>query len=502
VLSRIRRELPVKRLAVFDADMAPVGGDELEAPLEPHGTYGGYVAEACPGSHPSDGSREACHDVYVVVQARARTGELYGFFVADVDLAFVGEALIAARLGEGARLWVVDSRGRPVASSEGRTDARPSSRAVEAAAASATEGSLETGGVLAVYRNLATFQTHRGVSWVIVLEQPTREAFALARATTRDTLVVGAGVLFIALVLGSLLASRITRPLRDLAAHVENVGAARNAPSLTAGTLSAPGEIGLLARRFEDMERRVAERVRLQAELARSQQLASVGALAAGVAHEVNNPLTTILGYASLLLEDKAETHPDRQPLTLIADEARRVQGIVRTLLDHARQETNSQVREPLDVNPIVERCVKLLQPTLKKRGISLEVSLGRELPQASLNQLRMEQVFVNLGQNAAQAMDRGGSLAIRTSALDGGQGVKVEFEDTGPGIPDAQLGQIFEPFFTTKGPGVGTGLGLAICRQIVLDHGGRIEVESSVGKGSIFRVVLESGPRAGVPKR
>jgi len=262
-------------------------------------------------------------------------------------------------------------------------------------------------------------------------------------------------------------------------------------------TARLSGTIGALARRFGEMERRVAERARLQAELARGAQLASVGALAAGVAHEINNPLTTILGYANLLLEDKPEGHADREALALVADEARRVQGIVRTLLDHARVETGPARREPLEVNVLCERTAALLAPTLKKRRVTLALDLGdaAALPRPAGDPRRLEQVFVNLGQNAAQAMEAGGSLTIRTRAAARG-GVAVEFQDTGPGIPPEVLGQIFEPFFTTKGPGVGTGLGLAISHQIALDHGGRIEVESEVGRGSTFRVILgESEP-------
>ena len=517
---RIRRELPVVADVTFvDAELRVVHGAPPAAPLERANTYGGYVAELC-----ADGNGP-CQAAAVVVQARARTGALAGFVVARLDLAFVSEALAHARLGTSAALWVVDSRGRVVASAGRGNATPPPPDAVRRALAVPDEGSLTTGDRLTTFRNLASFRSSGGVPWVLVHAQPEAAAYALAIATTRDALVVGGLGLAAALIVAWLLAGKITQPLRLLARRMEGFSAASGETGNGTGSspivstpvtppperakepgddvplpVDAPGELGALARQVAEMERRVKEKVRLQAELARGAQLASVGALAAGVAHEINNPLTTILGYAQLLLEDSQVRGPgevgtpsivqkDRKALELIADEARRVQGIVRTLLDHARMEHNSQLREPLDVNPIVQRTEKLLTPTTKKRGMSISVELSDDIPRSTVNALRLEQVFVNLGQNAIHAMDRGGHLKIRTRPVR--DGVAVEFVDTGRGIPEAQLERIFEPFFTTKGPGVGTGLGLAICRQIVLDHGGRIEVESEVGKGSTFRVIL-----------
>jgi signal transduction histidine kinase len=495
-LQRIRRELPsVRKVAVLDADGALVAGDALpEAAFERANTYGGYVSDVI---RPKDGGPPSA---LVVVQARTRTGELAGYVAAEIDLSFVGDTLAAARAGAGSRLWVVDGAGEPVGwSGVVREAARggPTRVVVERALASGGEGSLEAGGSLAVYANLSSYQTVKGVSWAIVLEQPTSKAYALAAATTRDTILVGAAVLFVALLAGLIFASRLTRPLARLSRRVEEIAEGTGgAPHGSAGRGGGEGsqppfedEIGALARRFEDMARRVAEREKLKEALARNQQLASVGALAAGVAHEINNPLTTILGYANLLLEDKPPGHADRESLELVADEARRVQGIVRTLLDHARAETGPVRRDPVDVNALCERTVALVGPTLKKRGIALALDLGDGLANPLGDARRLEQVLVNLAQNAVQAMDKGGSLRLATAPRDGR--VEVAIADTGPGIPEELLGKIFDPFFTTKGPGVGTGLGLAIAQQIVLDHGGTIEVESKVGRGSTFKVLL-----------
>jgi two-component system NtrC family sensor kinase len=479
LVRRVKRELPVvRRAAVLDPDGRLVAGDALDVhALERANTYGGWV---------SDVYREAGTPLaLLVVQARGRTGELFGFFAAELDLRFVREALGEARLGPGARLWVVDASGVPVGWSA--PEAAPPRVATQEALAAAEEGDVEQDGVLAVYRNLASYQTVRGVSWAIVLEQPTSEAYALAAATTRDTALAGAAVLAVALLLGWILATRLTRPLTQLAARAAAIGEGSPPQKLP---VDAPGEIGLLAQKVEEMARRVEERQRLEAALARGEKLATVGALAAGVAHEINNPLTTILGYAVLLLEDKPAGR-ERDALELVAEEARRVQGIVRTLLDHARLDAGEPVREPVDVNAVIERTAALVAPAAKARGVRVvtELAVAAGLPRPPGDPRRLEQVLVNLAQNATQAMEKGGVLTIR-SRPDGAR-VAIEVCDTGPGIPAEQLGSIFEPFFTTKGPGVGTGLGLAIARQIVQDHGGSIAVESEVGRGSTFKVVI-----------
>jgi signal transduction histidine kinase len=492
LLNRLKRDLPLTRaVAVLDPDGRTISGDPLpSAPLARGGNYGGYVSEVFRSAR--DGSPCA----YVVSQARGRTGELAGYLVAEVDLSFIGQTLASARLGPGARLWVVDASGAPVgwSGSAAAPSDLPAAAVVERALAAAGEGSLEAQGRLAVFQNLSAFQTVRGIDWAIILEQPTREAYALAAKTTRDTILVGVLVLVLAISLAAAFASRLARPLVQLAASVDAVaeGADAAGPALP---LDAPGEIGVLARRFAEMARRVGERDSLKTALMRGEKLATVGVLAAGVAHEINNPLTTILGYSNLLLEDKAADHRDRPGLQLITDEARRVQGIVRTLLDHARAETGPVRLEPVDVNALIERTALLVRPTLKRRGARLTLTLAPDLPRPDGQPGRLEQVFVNLAQNAAHALEeRGGSLHIRTAAR--GADVTVEFVDDGPGIAPEHLEAIFEPFFTTKGPGSGTGLGLAISRQIIADQGGRIEVESQVGHGATFRVVLP--PRGG----
>jgi two-component system NtrC family sensor kinase len=489
LLTRLRRELPLlRRVAVLDSEGRRLAGDDLPLDREGSGSFGGFVGETT-----FDGGEPR---VVISAQARARTGELVGYLAAEIDLGFVGSSLAAARLPEGAVLRVFDGEGRLIASTDpadtpGEGTLRGKHPAVDLALAAADDGWIERGGVLAAYRNLSSFQTTRGVAWALVLEQPTSDAYALAAATQRDALVAGGLVLAFALVVGALLARALVRPLVRLTGRVDAMGADEaHPPAPDAELLGAPGEIGILARRFDEMARRLEEREKLRAALARGEKLASVGALAAGVAHEVNNPLTTILGYANLLLEDRPEGHPDREALLLVADEARRVQGIVRRLLDYSRSESEAAPRAPVDVNALAEKACALVEPTLKTRRLELRRELADGLAHPVADARKLEQVLVNLAQNAAHAMERGGKLTVRTLAPAPSE-VAVELVDEGPGIPAELLDKIFEPFFTTKGPGMGTGLGLAVSQQIVLDHGGRIEVQSVLGKGSTFRVVL-----------
>jgi signal transduction histidine kinase len=420
----------------------------------------------------------------MAVQARSRTGELTGILVAELDLAFIGDALGEARLGPGARLVVVDGAGIVVARSDRGPVGQPlRDPAVARALGSTQDGWLSAGGVVAVYRNLASYQSLRGVRWSILLEQPEADAYALARRTTRDTIVLGALALAAALILGALLAARLVRPLGALTARADAI-ADGDVPA--AAPVRGPGEIGHLGERIEDMARRLAERSELQAALARGDRLATVGTLSASVAHEVNNPLTTVLGYAQLMLEDKPEDHPDRAGLELIAAEAARMKSIVAGLLDYARVERDE--RASSEIGAVLRRVSALLEPQLRRARVTLSVEVADELPEVAASPHTLQQVLVNLIQNAAQAMPGGG--AVRVDARRDGASSVVRISDEGPGVAAADRARIFEPFFTTKEAGAGTGLGLAVCKRLVSSWHGSIELEEGE-RGATFRVVI-----------
>jgi len=221
--------------------------------------------------------------------------------------------------------------------------------------------------------------------------------------------------------------------------------------------------------------------------LVQAAKLAAVGALAAGVAHELNNPLTSVLGFAELSLTNPEVGVSVRHDLEIIAHEAGRARDIVRNLLDFARQ-TKPQ-RLPTDVNHVLKHTLDLIRQHIEKSGVIITEDYTPDVGLLTLDSGQIKQVFLNLITNAAQAMPRGGKLSLRTACLD--DGVAISVSDTGQGIPPEIQDRIFEPFFTTKAVGEGTGLGLSVSFGIIQEHGGRISVESQVGQGSTFTVWL-----------
>jgi signal transduction histidine kinase len=241
------------------------------------------------------------------------------------------------------------------------------------------------------------------------------------------------------------------------------------------------------SRLFEGVKQQMAELKRTQAQLVQSTKLAAIGELAANIAHEINNPLTTVLGFASFIAERLAPDDPTREELGLIQEEASRARDIVRDLLQFSRQ--RDFMPEPADVNTVLEQVVGMVRRQGALNAVAVTEAHAEDLPMVEMDVPRIKQVFLNIINNAVYAMKVGGSLTIRTT-LDGGK-VRVAFEDTGPGIPAEILGRIFDPFFTTKPEVSGTGLGLSVSLGIVQSHGGTIDVQSEPGKGTTFTVTL-----------
>jgi two-component system, NtrC family, sensor kinase len=234
---------------------------------------------------------------------------------------------------------------------------------------------------------------------------------------------------------------------------------------------------------------------RLERQMLLTERLTTAGRLAAGVAHELNNPLATIAGCAESLHGRLQEGDPGglsepadfRHYLRLIEEEAYRCKEITGSLLQFVR-DPGSQ-RSATDLNGVVLKAAELLSHQSRFARSRVVTELDSALPTVAVNEGQLRQVCLGLAANALEAMEGRGTLIIRSRHIRGE--VEIELEDEGPGIPAENLGRIFDPFFTTKPPGQGTGLGLAIAQGIVNDHGGRIEVSSIMGKGSVFRVVL-----------
>jgi len=235
------------------------------------------------------------------------------------------------------------------------------------------------------------------------------------------------------------------------------------------------------------LARDITERKQLEKQLFHSEKLASIGILAAGVAHEVGNPLSAISGYTQLLQGGVASDEETREYLAAIADQAARIQRIIENLLDFSRP--SAGVESLIDVKETIEGVMAMLAGQRVFRGIDLDLDLADNLPPVRMDRDHLTQIVVNIALNASQAMPEGGRLTVRAEA---GEGVvRLIFSDTGPGIPDEARERIFDPFFTTKPAGQGTGLGLAICYRLVEGLGGRITCQNRPGQGATFIVTL-----------
>ena len=234
--------------------------------------------------------------------------------------------------------------------------------------------------------------------------------------------------------------------------------------------------------------RDITERKRMEEQLLIADRLASLGELSAGIAHEVNNPLTSVLGFTQLLLD---EDLPDsiRGNVEIVLREAERASGIVKNLLTFSQR--HDQVKQTVNINNIIESVLELRAYQQKLNNIGVNLSLT-DLPDVVADYFQLQQVFLNIIINAEYFMaeaNHGGTLSITTEKAD--DIVRVTFADDGPGISKEAMGRLFDPFFTTKGVGKGTGLGLSICHGIVTGHGGRIYAESTPGQGATFTVEL-----------
>jgi PAS domain S-box-containing protein len=227
--------------------------------------------------------------------------------------------------------------------------------------------------------------------------------------------------------------------------------------------------------------------IKMQKNMMQREKLMSIGRLSAGIAHEINNPLTTIMTSSMLLQEDVDPNDPIYAELETISKEAMRCRNIVKSLLDFARQSQPMKKRMP--INQIVMDCLFLLQKQAGFNDIKIITNLAENLPMTYVDKEQIQQAIINLALNAIEATDAGGIVTFATALDQKADTVHIDILDTGRGIPKENLDKIFDPFFTTRE--TGTGLGLAITHGIVEQHGGKIDVDSTVGKGTRFTIIL-----------
>jgi two-component system NtrC family sensor kinase len=333
--------------------------------------------------------------------------------------------------------------------------------------------------------------------------------------------VIGMSVGFIilfALTIGVLLQRLIYLPLKDLSSGAEKVSSGELGHAIP---IRSNDEFGRVAGSFNQMttalgesryameqlvqtlETKVADRTKellaAKAEVAQGEKLASIGVLASGIAHELNNPLTGVLTFTSLMRKKAPEGSEDAEDLDLVIRETKRCASIIKRLLDFAREKV--PVKGFYNLNQVIEDTVRFIERPASLQQVEIRTELDPALPQAWGDADLVKQVILNLMVNAQQAIEGKGCVTVQTHPLAskadaaGAPMLEVVVTDTGCGIPQANLQRIFDPFFTSKEVGKGTGLGLSVSYGIVKAHGGRISVESVVGVGTTFRVCLPVTP-------
>jgi two-component system, NtrC family, sensor kinase len=342
-----------------------------------------------------------------------------------------------------------------------------------------------------------------GLLYVGVLKQPYDDIL-------KNTLITFLGIALVGIILIILIsiyqAKKISKPLKQLEEIAKIIADGDYKHELV---IKAPREIEHLASSLNQMAKelekekkeleewgktleikvndRTDEIKKIHAQLFRSEKLASIGKLAAGVAHEINNPLTGILTNASLLLEDLPVDDPRHEDADVIVRETIRCREIVKRLLDFARQ--TKPLKQTTNINTIIDNIIFLVRNQASFRNISIVKNLTDNLPMIMADTDQIQQVFINIILNAAEAMPKGGTLDITSNLLSKSDQIEIKFTDSGIGISEEVKEKIFDPFFTTKDQG--TGLGLSISYGIIEQHGGTINVESKKGIGSTFTILL-----------
>ena len=313
-------------------------------------------------------------------------------------------------------------------------------------------------------------------------------------------------LLLIGVLITFLIRRTVNRPVQRLMRHISRVAAGNLEARIEPG---GQDELGDLCSAFNQMtenlfrarqeinqwttslERKVKERSqeiqRMQEQLHRSEKLASLGNLVAGIAHEINNPLTGVLLYASMLIQDKRIDSDLKPDLERIISETRRCADIVKQLLEFSREAVPH--KETVNLNILLDRVISILEHQPNLSHITMIRHFDDQIPEVFADPNQIQQVFVNLFINASQAMAEPGEIIVTTTLSHDGCFAYVTVKDNGCGIPAEQLGLIFDPFFTTKSEG--TGLGLSISYGLVKGNGGTIEVQSEPGTGSVFTVSL-----------
>ena len=331
-----------------------------------------------------------------------------------------------------------------------------------------------------------------GAAEITVVTRIAASAAYLTATQLLDNLVkVGLGIIFLASLGGVWVSRRLTRPLEHLSEAVRKIAKGNFDVNVD---IQSNDEIGQLSRSFNEMadELNIRENSLKKAQLAlvQSEKMAAVGTLSAGLAHEVKNPLSAVLGYAQLAKRKLAQPELVKQHLDIIESETRRCNDIIGNLMQFSRQEKGEF--SEIMINDVIEKSVGIVDHQLSLNKIRVTTDLAEEIPPLLGNANQLQQVLMNLAINAQHAMgEDGGTLSIKTEIDEATASAMITVDDTGPGIPDDVAANIFEPFFTTKAAGEGTGLGLSVSYGIIQEHKGDIQVMRTPDGGARFEIRL-----------
>lgn len=479
---------------------APAANRPMDFRTRPWFTFGS--ARQAPGwmaPFPFVGRLAGQHGLAYVVPVRSREGELLGVLSMDVLLEALTAEVQSIRPTPNSLVMILDEEGRMLVPPATGGFADPATRrgimlrpvaearfplaellhrqalAQPGRPLEAREGSWSG--------RLRPFAPSDGLRWEILLALPSQDVLA---GSNQRTLWVAALALVLLIGLSwqaHRIARRFTDPLDELAAAAEAVGR-REAPVLPPSDLMEVNQVG---QAISQAHRALREREILQDQLRQSQKLETVGTLAGGIAHDVNNQLTAILGQIGLGRERVPEDHPAQRNLQAAEDATNRCAETTRALLSFSRPSQTGL--SSLDLNAVMREGIVLLSRVLDKK-ITLTTDFTEPLPAVLGDQVQLEQVLVNLVVNARDALPASGAIQVGTGFHE--DGVAFWVRDNGVGMTPEIRDRIFDPFFTTKELGKGTGLGLSMVLGLVQAHGGRIEVQSQWGLGSTFLVHLQ----------
>jgi two-component system NtrC family sensor kinase len=309
------------------------------------------------------------------------------------------------------------------------------------------------------------------------------------------TLLVFFGVtilgMWLVLAVSNFAANQITRPVNYLVKVSQRISEGDFSVNVR---VDSHDELGALEKAFNSMTTALRERdeelrKQTQQQLMRSEKLAALGRMAAGIAHEVNNPLTGVLMHGHFLLKRFPEDDPSHEDAHVVVRETTRCRDLLRNLLDFSRE--NIPQKRLAGVNRIIERTVSMVEKQILLNQIRIDLNLSSRVPETMADSNQMEQVIMNLLLNASESMAGGGTITVGTEFDAPADTIIITVRDTGCGIPPENLDKVFDPFFTTREVGKGTGLGLAVCYGIIKKHNGRIRVQSDVGSGACFTITI-----------